>query len=100
MAAFMNVAPADRRIDLGDIWYTRAAQRTVVNTETIYLMLRESFDRLGYRRVEWKGDVLNVRSTRAAVRLGFSFEAIFRQYRIVRGLCTSSCAISDSWLRV
>ena len=85
MAAFMNVTPADRRIELGDIWYTRAAQRTVVNTETIYLMLRESFDRLGYRRVEWKCDVLNVRSMRAAVRLGFSFEAIFRQHRIVRG---------------
>ena len=56
-----------------------------MNTETIYLMLRESFDRLGYRRVEWKCDVLNVRSMRAAVRLGFSFEAIFRQHRIVRG---------------
>ena len=85
MAAFSNMAPADRRLELSDIWYIPAAQRTAANTETIYLMLRESFDRLGCRRVEWKCDALNARSTRAAVRLGFSFEGIFRQHRIVRG---------------
>ena len=48
-------------------------------------MLRESFDRLGYRRVEWKCDALNARSMRAARRLGFRFEGIFRQHCIVKG---------------
>ena len=56
-----------------------------MNTEAVYLMLRESFDRLRYRRVEWKCDALNARSMAAAVRLGFSFEGIFRQHYIVKG---------------
>ncbi len=85
MAAFMNMVPAHRRLELGHIWYVPAAQRTAVNTETIYLMLRESFDRLGYRRVEWKCDALNARSRQAALRLGFRFEGIFRQHCIVKG---------------
>ena len=85
MAAFMNMVLAHRRLELGHIWYVPASQRTAVNTETIYLMLRESFDRLGYRRVEWKCDALNARSMQAAVRLGFSFEGIFRQHCIVKG---------------
>ena len=48
-------------------------------------MLREAFDVLGYRRVEWKCDSLNERSRRAALRLGFRFEGIFRQHMIVKG---------------
>ena len=85
MAAFMNIAPAQRRLELGHIWYVPSAQRTAVNTETVYLMLCESFDSLGYRRVEWKCDALNARSRRAATRLGFSFEGLFRQHAIVKG---------------
>ena len=85
MAAFMNMVPAHRRLELGHIWYVPAARRTAVNTETVYLMLRESFDRLGYRRVEWKCDALNARSGKAATRLGFRFEGIFRQHCIVKG---------------
>ena len=73
MAAFMNMVPAHRRLELGHIWYVPAAQRTAVNTETIYLMLGESFDRRGYRRVEWKCDALNARSRKAAVRVGLPF---------------------------
>jgi hypothetical protein len=48
-------------------------------------MLSESFDRLGYRRVEWKCDSLNEPSRRAAIRLGFRFEGIFRQHMIIKG---------------
>jgi RimJ/RimL family protein N-acetyltransferase len=74
-----------RVLELGHIWYVPEAQRTGVNTEAVYLMLSESFDRLGYRRVEWKCDSLNERSRRAAIRLGFTFEGIFRQHMIVKG---------------
>ncbi|MYN67148.1 MAG: GNAT family N-acetyltransferase [Acidobacteria bacterium] len=84
MAAFMNMVPTHRRLELGHIWYVPAAQRTAVNTETVYLMLSESFDRLGYRCVEWKCDALNARSRTAAARLGFRFEGIFRQHCIVK----------------
>ena len=85
MASYLNMVRADRRLELGHIWYGPAAQGTAVNTETVYLMLAESFDHLGARRVEWKCDALNRRSRRAALRLGFRFEGIFRQHMIVKG---------------
>jgi len=85
MAAFMNVDTAMRRIELGNIWYAPVALRTEANTETVALMLAEAFDRLGYRRVEWKCDALNERSRAAAIRLGFTFEGVFRQHMVIKG---------------
>ena len=54
-------------------------------TEAIYLMARNAFEVLGYRRFEWKCNALNAASRRAALRFGFSFEGIFRQHMIVKG---------------
>jgi len=85
MASFLNVDTGMRRLELGHIWYVPAAQRTEANTEATYLMLRESFEELGHRRVEWKCDALNERSRAAALRLGFAFEGVFRQHMIVKG---------------
>ena len=85
MASFLNIVPEMRRLELGHIWYTADAQGTQANTEAVYLMLCEAFDRLNYRRVEWKCDALNARSRAAALRLGFTFEGIFRQHMIVKG---------------
>lgn len=85
MVSFLNIVPEMRRLELGHIWYSPAVQRSKVNTESVYLMLREVFDRLGYRRAEWKCDALNARSRMAALRLGFRFEGIFRQHMIVKG---------------
>ncbi len=62
-----------------------AATRRRQNTETVYLLLAEAFDNLGYRRVEWKCDALNRGSRIAASRLGFRFEGIFRQHMIIKG---------------
>ena len=85
MAAFMNVVTEHRRLEIGHIWYAPSAQRTEANTEATYLMMREAFDELGNRRVEWKCDALNARSRAAALRLGFTFEGVFRAHMIVRG---------------
>ena len=85
MVSFLNIASDMRRLELGHIWYAPGSQRSNVNTEAVYLMLCESFDRLKYRRVEWKCDALNERSRAAAIRLGFQFEGIFRQHLIVKG---------------
>ena len=85
MVSFLNIASDMQRLELGHIWYSIDAQRSNVNTEAIYLMLCEAFDRLKYRRVEWKCDSLNERSRSAAIRLGFQFEGIFRQHMIVKG---------------
>ena len=51
----------------------------------MYLLARYVFEELQYRRYEWKCDVLNAPSRRAALRLGFRFEGIFRQHMIVKG---------------
>lgn len=85
LVSFLAIVPAMRRLELGHIWYGPEAQRTRVNTETIYLMLAEAFDRLNYRRVEWKCDALNGRSRAAAIRLGFKYEGLFRQHIIYKG---------------
>ena len=66
-------------------------------------MLSKSFDELRYRRVEWKCDALNARSVTAALRLGFSFEGVFRQHLIVknRNRDTAWFAMLDSdWPRI
>jgi RimJ/RimL family protein N-acetyltransferase len=51
----------------------------------MYLMASYVFDKLGYRRYEWKCNALNLPSRRAAERLGFTFEGIFRQHMVVKG---------------
>ena len=85
MVTILNADLPNRRLELGHIWYIPEAQRTAANTEATYLLLNEAFDHYRSRRVEWKCDSLNERSRRAAVRLGFSFEGIFRNHMIVKG---------------
>ena len=84
MVSFLNIAPDARRLELGNIWYGPEAQNTRANTEAAYLMLCEAFDFMAYRRVEWKCDALNKRSRSAALRLGFTYEGLFRQHMIVK----------------
>lgn len=85
MVTILNADLPNRRLELGHIWYVPEAQRTAANTEATYLLLKEGFGRYQARRVEWKCDSLNERSRRAAIRLGFSFEGIFRKHMIVKG---------------
>jgi RimJ/RimL family protein N-acetyltransferase len=84
-ASLLRIEPAHRVLEVGNILYTPALQRTAGATEAMYLMARHVFDDLGYRRYEWKCNALNQPSRRAALRLGFTFEGIFRQHMIVKG---------------
>ena len=84
-ASFMRIEPDHRVIEVGSILYTRRLQRTAGGTEAMYLMAREAFDTLRYRRYEWKCNQFNEASLRAALRLGFMFEGAFRQHMIVKG---------------
>ena len=84
-ASFMRIDRPNRVIEVGSILYTRRLQRTAGATEAMYLMAREAFEGLGYRRYEWKCNAFNQPSRRAAVRLGFTFEGLFRQHMIVKG---------------
>jgi RimJ/RimL family protein N-acetyltransferase len=85
MISIMRITPAHGVAELGHIWYGLAAQRTPVNTESVFLLLRHLFEDLGYRRVEWKCNSENARSHAAALRLGFQFEGLFRQHMVVKG---------------
>ena len=84
-ASYMRIEPAHRVIEVGSILFTPRLQRTPGATEAMYLMARHVFDDLGYRRYEWKCNALNAPSRRAALRLGFSFEGIFRQHLVIKG---------------
>lgn len=81
-ASYMRMAPEHRVIEVGNIFYTTALMRTAAATEAMYLMAKCIFEDLKYRRYEWKCNALNEPSRRAALRLGFSFEGIFRQHMI------------------
>ena len=76
--AYMRIDPANGVMEIGHLAFSPLMQRTPVATEAMYLMMRHAFE-LGYRRYEWKCDALNAASRRAAERLGFTFEGIFRQ---------------------
>lgn len=84
-AALMRIEPVHRVVEVGNIVYTAPLQRTRGATEAMYLLARYVFDELGYRRYEWKCDTRNEPSRRAALRLGFTFEGIFRQHMIIKG---------------
>jgi RimJ/RimL family protein N-acetyltransferase len=84
-ASYLRIDPPHRVIEVGSILYTNRLQQTTGASEAMYLMARHAFDKLRYRRYEWKCDALNEPSRRAAVRFGFTFEGIFRQHKIVKG---------------
>lgn len=81
----MRIDPANRSIEVGSIIYGSKLQRHAGGTEAQYLLMKYAFDDLGYRRYEWKCNSLNAPSRSAAVRLGFTFEGVFRQHMIIRG---------------
>ncbi|MPZ45803.1 MAG: GNAT family N-acetyltransferase [Betaproteobacteria bacterium] len=85
IATYMRIEPKHRVIEVGGIWYTPALQRTRAATEAMYLMAKHAFEVLRYRRYEWKCNAFNEPSRRAALRLGFTYEGLFRQHMIARG---------------
>ena len=80
----MRIDPPHGTIEVGHIAMSPLLQRSPAATEAMYLMMRHAFE-LGYRRYEWKCDALNARSRRAAERLGFVFEGVFRQATVYKG---------------
>jgi RimJ/RimL family protein N-acetyltransferase len=83
--SLMRHDPANGAIEVGWVSFSRALQRTPASTEAQFLLMRDVFDDLGYRRYEWKCDSLNAPSRKAAERLGFTYEGTFRRAAVVRG---------------
>jgi RimJ/RimL family protein N-acetyltransferase len=85
VASYLRITPNVGCIEVGHINFAPALQRSAAASEAMFLMMARVFDELGYRRYEWKCDALNEASQRAAKRLGFVFEGIFRQATIYKG---------------
>ena len=101
---FGNIDRANRRMEIGWTWIGVPWQRTFVNTEAKYLMLRHAFEDLGALRIELKTDSLNVRSREAILRLGAVQEGVFRNHLITQsGRVRHSVYFSivqEDWIRV
>jgi RimJ/RimL family protein N-acetyltransferase len=83
--SYLRITPELGVIEIGHVWFAPELQRTTAATEAIYLLTHHAFEDLGYRRVEWKCNVLNAASRRAAERFGFTLEGVFRKHQIVKG---------------
>jgi RimJ/RimL family protein N-acetyltransferase len=84
VASFLRIAPEAGTIEVGHICLAPALQRTRAATEAMFQLMHWVFE-AGYRRYEWKCNALNRASRRAAERLGFSYEGVFRQAAVVKG---------------
>ncbi|MFB2530929.1 GNAT family N-acetyltransferase [Paracoccus sp. p3-h83] len=96
VAAYLRIAPDHGVIEIGHIALSPAMQRKAAASEALMRMIDWAFA-AGYRRVEWKCNALNIPSRRAATRLGFSFEGLFRNHMVVKGRNRDSAwfAITD-----
>ena len=85
VASYLRIQPENGVVEVGYITFSPALQRTPMATEAMYLMMKRAFDELGYRRYEWKCDALNAPSRRAAERLGFQYDGLFKQALVYKG---------------
>lgn len=76
----MNIDRVNQRVEIGSTWIAPAWQRTAVNTEAKYLMLRHAFEAWGCMRVELKTDALNQKSRNAILRIGAKEEGTLRRH--------------------
>ncbi|MGE5249406.1 MAG: GNAT family N-acetyltransferase [Bacteroidota bacterium] len=80
---YMNISPRDYGMEIGGTWYGPEFQRTVVNTECKFLLLRHAFEELRAIRVQLKTDSRNERSQRAIERIGAVKEGVLRNHMIL-----------------
>jgi len=79
---FMNIDRINRRVEIGSTWIAPSWQRTAVNTEAKYLMLRHAFEVWKCMRVELKTDALNQKSRNAILRIGAKEEGTLRRHLV------------------
>jgi RimJ/RimL family protein N-acetyltransferase len=99
VASYLRITPASASIEVGHINFSPLLQQTPGATEAMYLMMKWAFE-AGYRRYEWKCDALNMPSRRAAMRLGLSYEGVFRQATTYRSRNRDTAwyaAIDSEW---
>ena len=80
---YLEIRPPHRSLEVGGTWYATEFQRTAVNSECKYLLLKHAFETLGCIRVQFKADARNLRSLRAIERLGAAREGVLRNHYIL-----------------
>ncbi len=80
---YLDIRRNDRGLEIGWTWIGIAFQRTAVNTECKYLLLRHAFEGRGAVRVQLNTDLRNVRSQRAIERLGAVREGVLRKHMVL-----------------
>lgn len=95
VAGYLRINPEHGVIEVGHLHFSTLLKRTPAATEAMYLMMRYVFDELAYRRYEWKCNSLNQASRNAALRLGFTFEGIFRQSNVFK-----NCNRDTAWFSI
>jgi RimJ/RimL family protein N-acetyltransferase len=81
---YMNIVPEHKRLEIGWTWISPAWQRSAINTEAKYLMMRHAFEEMGCNRVELKTSALNDRSRAAILRIGAREEGTLRSHMVNR----------------
>lgn len=79
--SFLDIVPAETRVEIGWTFYGQDFWRTAVNTEAKLMMLTEAFEKRGIERVSFKTDHSNTRSQQALERLGATREGMWRHHR-------------------
>jgi RimJ/RimL family protein N-acetyltransferase len=103
MATYLDIHPLDGVIEIGGIWFGPELQRTRAATEALFMLLAYAMDDLGYRRMQWRCNSLNVKSRNAARRLGFRFEGVFYNHQIFKGRNRDTAwysILDDEWPEV
>jgi len=80
---FWKIDHKNRKVEIGHTWIAASHQRSFVNTEAKYLMLRHAFETWGFLRVQLQTDALNERSRAAILRLGATQEGLLRKERVM-----------------
>ncbi|KAH8816769.1 putative acetyltransferase, GNAT family [Xylogone sp. PMI_703] len=103
LICILNARPEHYALEIGCVIFAKTLQRTAAATEAIYLLMKYCFEDLRDRRVEWKANDLNEPSKRAALRLGYQFEGVFRKHMVLKGKNRDTAWFSvtdDEWVGV
>ena len=82
MTTYMNIDTPNRRVEIGSTWYRKSAQRTGINTECKWLLLRHAFEQLGCIAVEFRTHFFNQQSRAGIERLGAKLDGVLRSHQI------------------
>jgi len=95
MTTFMNIDAVHKRVEIGSTWYAKRVQRTGLNTECKYMLMRHAFEVLGCIAVEYRTGFFNRQSRQAIERLGAKLDGILRNHqRYSNGTLRDTCVYS------